>query len=398
MAPPAAVSAFLVIQVLSGSTFITSSLGADALRIVSIVPILQIAYANAHNDRGIDYHQAFRARQVAVVKAWLAGYALWAFSSTLAHGILGTFAMHLGGSLLLILIVSSLANDGGKGIARAAPPILLITMLTSLLMGLLAPDEALAGDRLRGFLVNANLLGFYAFISTACALLLIRRLRWRVLALIASLWVLVWTGSRTSALAVLVLVLGLALAGHRLARSLLLLAGALWLAALVGVVDFSDSVLFRTEGTRSDSMNEAARVWATQPILGTGAGQGLAEVASSPLRAFAEGGLIGLLGVVIMYIVLLCYSIRRGPGALAFSLASLVHALGEGWLLSSLGAMLVQYFVVWVAIEGSAHPSPVPKWSWGRRRQDDSMRAHLGPVPRTRLDLQLQRRPTAWRY
>ena len=121
--------------------------------------------------------------------------------------------------------------------------------------------------------------------------------------------------------------------------------------ALVGLMDLSASpLLFRDWGSRDGSLQEAVRVLSISPLFGLGVGGELVEVASSPLRAFVEGGILALVGVVIMYLVLLRAALRRNASLLAMTLAAILSSFGEGWFLSSIGSMMLVFSAVWIGV------------------------------------------------
>lgn len=346
-----ALTIFLILQVGAGIFLVPKGGAEDLVRIAGLLVLTPFVWQQGRRAKSIDdSNRNIRLRQEALFQRFLVGYLLWALAGTLVHGEVLQFVTHLGGAVFLMIIVRVLASDGGVAAARLLPIVLGSAVALSLGVGLLDPTQGVAGGRLRGIFINANLLGFYAFIALVCGLLLVRGRWWSLFLCGASIVALVWTGSRTSAIAAAAALLLLALFGHRRSRWVVLPALGIGVLGLIGIVDWGASPLLRTLDTRDGSLDEAMRVLSLSPLTGVGVGGELVEVASSPLRAFVQGGMIALLGVLIMYVVLLREAVRRDTLLLAVSLAAILSSLGEGWFLSSLGSMLIVFVSAWIGI------------------------------------------------
>jgi hypothetical protein len=345
------VSLFLLIQVGSG-TFIIPLDAEDPVRVAGLLVLIPFVWRKKRAGQWIDVpNQALQRRNHAVFTELLIGYFFWAFSSTLLHGAIGQMSLHLVGIVFLLIVVRVLSSDGGIVIARVVPVILGSALVLSAGMGILDPTQGLAGGRLRGPFANANLLGFYAFIALLSGLLLIRRRFWSLVLCSLSIMVIAWTGSRSSAIAALSGVLLLALFRNRRSRWVVWVIVGVAAMALVGFMDPSASpLLFRDWGSRDGSAQEAFRVLSVSPFLGVGFGGELVEVASSPLRAFVEGGILALAGVVIMYMALLRAAFRRNAFLGAITCAAILSSLGEAWFLSAIGSMMLVFAALWIGV------------------------------------------------
>ncbi len=364
----------------SGAYSLPTGLNQDLLRVVGLLALIPYGFFD-RGDAPIPRVEArLQKQQVGTFKSFALGYALYVLPSTLLHAQFGMLLIHTAGAALLLTVVRALSSDGGATAARIAPQAFGFAMAVSLVMAFLVPDQAIIQGRLRGMFVNANLLGFYAFLSLMSAILLARRVISFLLLTTMSFWVILWTDSRTSAIAAVLAIVLLALFSHRRARQLLLIIiGAACLVYFdvlhIGAVSSS-----RDLGTRDGSWDEALRVLNVAPFTGVGNGATAVEVASTPLRALAEGGVLALAGVGVMYLVLLRASSRQGRYLLAVCVGSIVHSLGEGWFLSSLSPMLLAFVMVWIGVSALGC-SDAP----GQRRAETARRSVrkviLGPLP-----------------
>ncbi len=345
----------LVLLLISGGYFV-HGYEITLLRIMSGALLAPFAFRWRSRTSQSSSMDEFQAREVGLFVDFLFGFAVFLVPSTLFHGDIGQLIIQALGGAVLLIIVTALARDHGQTLGRLLPPLFGVTLAASIGLGIVVPRMALVQGRLRGLFWNANLLGFYAFLALAVAMLSVRR---RVLfAGLASLSVvsIIWSGSRTSAISGMVLAILLALTHNRRAKVLVF---GLVVAAVLALADAftlrSGMGLFRSLTTRSGSWNETQRALGVSPVFGVGYSGLRAEVASTPLRALAMGGVIGLAGVVVMYLVLIRAAWRSGPSATALCLAGIVHSLAEGWFLSTIGPMLLAYVAVWVGTSPEAH-------------------------------------------
>jgi len=284
------------------------------------------------------------------------------------HGQVVTFVLYSAG-LVLLVAAAVRAQASSDPQLRIGVVLALSTIVgASLLYGLAVPSVGYESGRLRGFLENANTLGFFAFLLGASALILVRRSRWRVALLLLAAVVLVLTASRASALALVLVVLVL------VARRGFLRAAAILLAIMlvVSVAYVFDPTLFdplasllRLNDSRSDSTSTAVRAFLSNPLIGVGVGNESSIIASSPFRALAQAGVVGLLAVLAMWVVLVAQGRRHGARALALAVAAIVHSIFEGWLLSPVSPLLAVFVLLWIAViaddhQGRPMPQPAP--------------------------------------
>jgi hypothetical protein len=371
-----AISLFLLMQI-GAVSFIVPQGATDLVRTAGLLVLALSAWQKKDPDQSIDAsNRAFQRRNHVVFTKFLAGYLLWALSSTLLHGAIGQFSLHIVGTIFLLVAVRVLSSDGGVVIVRVVPLILGSALAVSAGMGFLDPTQGLEQGRLRGVFVNANLLGFYAFIALIAGLLLVHGKFWSLVLCALSILVGVWTGSRSSAIASLSALLLLALFGNRRSRLIFWVIVGVAAIALVGFIDPSWKLLSRSWGTRDGSFQEAVRVLSVSPLFGLGVGGELVEVASSPLRAFVEGGIAALVGVVIMYLVLLRAALRRNASLVAMSLAAILSSFAEGWFLSAIGSIMLVFTSTWIGVSSRfANCETVPQEGPDRAPTDDGVSA-----------------------
>jgi hypothetical protein len=346
-----AITVFLLLQFVS-VTFLFPDQGAgDLVRVAGLLVLSPFVWPSRTRTPPIDADvHCVQAREFSVFQRFLIGYGLWALSSTLLHGAVGQFLTHIGGTIMLLIVVRVLTSDGGAAIARVAPLIFGSVLALSAGTGFLFPSVGIAGGRLRGVFNNANLLAFYSLLALVAGVLLVRRGLVSLTLSALSVVLIYWTGSRATAIAAVCLVVLLALFGSRRARWIVGALVCVVLSALVGIIETSGSLIVRAWGSRDASVGEAMRAWSIDPLLGLGFGGPIVEVASTPLRALAEGGLVALAGVVIMYVVLLREAFRRNAVLSALCIAAVIHSFGEAWLLSSIGPMMLVFTATWIAV------------------------------------------------
>lgn len=279
------------------------------------------------------------------------GFSTYLGASALAHGMIADFLI---GLVSLVLVLAEVAVLFGY---YATPQItngvylaLLAVCAASLLMYQLAPDVAIEDSRLRGILENANGLGFVAFALGAASLAARRRLMGCIIGLVVALTCLFLSASRASLLALAVAALVLAVNGSRRARTTLAIGilglTVLWLVA-PGVL--ATSALFRTDDTRSAGLEVLAQAMSQSLWTGLGELPAGTMVAGSPVAAGVTGGILGLVGLGLIYLGLLRGFWLCRPHALALVWAGLAHSLFESWMLSFAAPMLLTFSVVLVA-------------------------------------------------
>lgn len=355
---------FLVLQIGSGVFFVAEAGAEDLVRIAGLLLLTPFIWKQSRHSQPIYAfcNSAFRMREEALFQRFLVGYLLWALASTFVHYEVVQFVTHLGGAVCLMIVVRVLASDGGVAVARLLPVVLGSAVALSLGIGLLDPTQGLAGGRLRGLFVNANLLAFYSFLALITGLLLVR-VGFASLVLSAiSIAAVVWTGSRTAAIASATAILLLALFGNRRSRWFVLAALGLVALVLIGVLDLGPSPLFRSLDTRDGSLDEAVRVLSLSPLLGLGFGGSGVEIASTPLRAVVEGGTLALIAVVVMYLLLLREAQRRTPTLVAVAAAAIISSFGEAWFLSAIGPMTLLFVSLWIGISARSLAIRGPKY------------------------------------
>lgn len=279
------------------------------------------------------------------------GYILYAVTATLAHGNVGLAIQHLIALALLGLLVHALWLCPADVLEISTVAFLSMLMVASVVAFFVVPDISVQQDRLRGVTANANTLGFYAFL--AIAVFSMRSSRYAMAASLGAALILALTGSRTSLIAALCMLVLLGVGGDRVGRRVLV--GIAGLACL-GFLIWPDTLrplrelLLRDTSSRDSSWDVAAQSEMLSSGFGLGVGNESSEVASTPLRAYVHGGAIALLGVLLMWTALVWLGIRANWRVTAFALAAVIHSLGEGWLLSALGPLLVAFALAFITI------------------------------------------------
>jgi len=234
--------------------------------------------------------------------------------------------------------------------------VLTTTLVVSLALGVLTPGTALEMNRLRGFYENANGAGFVALALGVLTLLRPSGVPATTLGLLTAGATLVWSASRTSAIA-LVLVLVVVLVVRRSATlTLIVLAigvGLLCLWAWTPEVQVVLDGLLRGTDSRSATTDLALEVLRDSPVIGIGIGNEVGIHVSSPLVAFIHAGAPGALAFVGMAAALTMPAARRGWRSVVVTVALLVHSTGESWLLSPISPMLLTAVLLWHGIVGA---------------------------------------------
>jgi hypothetical protein len=274
--------------------------------------------------------------------------------ATLPFGMWSAFLAYEVGVVLLCAVILCSAPQLASGtLQRAVVVALATTVVASILVGAVLPEFGIQQGRLRGVLNNANLLGFYAFLLGVVALVAVKRTSFRWILVGASAVALLWTASRASTLALVIAIVILILL-TRFATGLLVAGGLALLGTIVGLIWPSFVNVFegitRGNDSRSGSWDVALAAVESNPWHGVGLGNEVSIIASSPLRAAANGGIPGLVIVGILWAAIVYTSARVGGRTLALGVSAVVHSCFEGWLLSPVGPMILVFALVWLTV------------------------------------------------
>jgi hypothetical protein len=156
--------------------------------------------------------------------------------------------------------------------------------------------------------------------------------------------VLILSGSRASAVAVVALFVASTLLRVGATRRLLpfLMVGAFGAMLLAQDLLTSDTGLLRANNSRSESWDQAKGALQLDLLRGVGLEGLKVQVASSPLRALAAGGLIGG-GLLLFGLFCLLVAARRNSTLKALTFAAVLHSFAEGWLVSLTGPMILLF-------------------------------------------------------
>lgn len=277
---------------------------------------------------------------------------IYLIAAMLAHNSWGDFIGYSAALIILMLGLGVLPRVSPQHLYFGLFVALLVVAASSLAAGIVLPETALAGGRLRGWTTNANLLGFYSFCLIALATLHRPRSLICRIGLCVGLLSLFWTGSRASLLAVGVLVLGRIFFGSKQKRGLswLLMVFIMLILFALGIGDtFLDKALRADSNSRIGTLNEAQRILQLAPWTGIGLNESI-EVASSPLRAFVHAGIWGVMAVAAMWIALLVSGKSFGWRSVVLALAAIAHSCFEGWMLSPVGPIFMIFMLMWFAV------------------------------------------------
>ncbi len=353
--------------VLCSSTYVERSTNtgfSEVVRVASVLVLARFIWSAASQDRSEDPALADRCGQfVRVLAATIVAYLAFA---TIGHGMYQALLLYTAGAVLTVVYGTLIARRISGPQLRAGILIALVLAISgSVVFGIVRAGDGILGERLRGLVSSPNLLGFYAVMIFAL-LLSYRTFRlWMLPVGAVTGAALVWTASRSSLIATVLLVTAhLALRQTRL-RALWILLGATGLVLLLSnpawMTD-SDLTILRSNNSRHDSYAYTMTVLADTGWQGIGLGNELVQVASTPLRALVHAGLAGGLLVAAMYAVIVYYSAKVGRQTLLFGGVMVVHSLSEGWLLSPVGPMTMCFVAVWCALaKCEAAPPSIPR-------------------------------------
>lgn len=267
------------------------------------------------------------------------------------HSEVNTWAIGLASFAIISLVMPRLVSLAHRPSSLGAVQMAMsLVMAASLGIGIIRPESGVVGARLVGLTSNANLLGFYAFLTIAVSILAGQRKFPTYFGVAASLVCLLWAGSRAGALATIIAIMGVIIhskAGQRRRAMLLILLGmpALYMGRQIL---FGETGVLRTNDSRSGSLQTMLIALRSDSMWGVGLA-GLPDiVASSPMRALAAGGLVG--GIILL--VAIAYLLRQARSlsseGMVFAAAAVVHSIFEGWLVSLTGAMIILFIVLYV--------------------------------------------------
>ena len=326
---------------------------ADLGRIPGVLLVILGAVQSARTSASRERRSPFPVLQILL---FACGYLLYALPSTLPHGLVDLFFQHLSALVMLVALISALWTCPTRPLRDATVFLLLFLLLGSATLWITQPELAVVQGRLRGLTANANTLGFYAFVAVA-VFAAQRATKSAILLTFGALIILVFTGSRTSAVATLCVLVLYALFGCRPARRVLVamaLTLGLFRLAWPAALNTVSEALLRADSSRLGSFQVALEAQQTTSSFGVGAGREADEVASSPLRAYVHGGDIALIGMLLMWSSLLWLGGRSNRNAGAFALAAILHSIGEGWLLSAAGPMMIVFVLAFITLVRSS--------------------------------------------
>lgn len=346
-----ALSFAALVSILIPLTTLATSLSETALLLIRLVPPFLLVIAYLSRDRSATIGSD-TSRRVLPLFLPIVAYAAW---TTVPHGQWNDAAVFLLGGFLY-LVTFRLWSRLSQGLKPALVGVLFSAVAISLLLATVAPSLAVEGARVRGVFENANGFGFICFIAGSLALL--GRLR-RMPAVV--LFALSLTGIALAASRASLLALGIVFVLHFLKRRPLssILSGlVLALVAESGYFLFDNAFLnegvLRTNNSRADGLDVAISDAQTSFWIGVGMNNESSIIASTPLRALSNGGLIGLFIVIALYASVLWMVTARYKRVLPFVLAAIVHSLFEGWFLSTLSPLLLLFAAAWLALAAPA--------------------------------------------
>ena len=352
---PYAVGIFLIVA--SSTTFVSASstLMSAGLRVAGIAVLVLSGFQGSNRTAPSEGSRQVRSREIRSWLTWVViAYLLYLSFSMAFHGQWTNFILYGFGVLLLVIVLLATAIAVPYEVmSKGAIAALAIVMALSVAYGWALPSIGIAGGRLRGITDNANSLGFYAFLLGSLALIIVKQTSARILFIALSGGVIVWTSSRASMLALVIVVLSL-LFSRRSVTAVLAAVGVVGACIVASLawpgLSNVGSGLLRTNDSRSLSFDTAIQAFHSSPLIGLGMGNNANEIASSPLRALADGGIGGLVAVVVLWMSLLWFSRQGGIRAVGFACAAIVHSLFEGWLLSPISPFLLIFVLCWWVI------------------------------------------------
>lgn len=362
-APKTAVMTLALLLLMAGSTSLPALVHLSVpMRTLAVVAVLVLATRESDTD---SLANPLSQRPLLIAFVLFIGSMLAFITVVHDEGRLAEVCLGIASCLAFMSLPLRVLSP--PHLIRALRWALFIVLLGSVFASLTIPSVAIRGGRLQGLANNANLLGFYTLLYVGIVVSTEPRLK-RILGPVAlACVILVLSSSRTSAIAVVLLLAGSALMKVGPMRKLfpwitIALGGAVlvWQDVLTGELG-----LLRQSDSRSASWDQMLVALESDPLQGIGLDGPLVQVASSPLRALAAGGLVAG-ALLLAAIVCLVLATRFAPAARIFVLAALVHSLAEGWLVSLTGPIVLLFITTVVGLlsyskqnDGSSLAAPV---------------------------------------
>ena len=350
-----------ILIISSATTFVPvgGTVISVGLRIVGVAFLTLSRLQKSPGTAGFSVEEQLSSARMRSLLPWvIVSYLLYLILSTAFHGQWLNFIFYGGGVILLVIVLIATASvDPYDVVAKGVIAALVFVLAMSVAYGLLVPSIGIAGTRLRGITSNGNTLGFYAFLLGSLALIEVKRAWVKLVLLTLAVVVVLWTSSRASLLALMVVILSVILS--KLSKAGIL--SFFGLIVTVGVVvvlrprtfDVFGGII-RGNNSRSLSLDTAIEAFRSSPLMGIGMGNNVDEIASSPLRALAFAGIGGLIAVILLWLSFLWFSRKGGIQIIGFSTAAIVHSFFEGWMLSPIGPLLLVFVVCyWVIVRPS---------------------------------------------
>ncbi|MGN6413377.1 hypothetical protein [Flexivirga sp.] len=263
-------------------------------------------------------------------------------------------------------------------------------LIIGLVMYVATPGLSIVGDRLQGFFVSANTLGFFAAIWLLHAITT-KPLNYRLLVLsVPAVASILLCGSRSSAVAIsaalIVLVLRSEHESNTRARARKLTATA-FTGVSAMLIEGGPLVaeLLRTNNSRANTTAYALHGATWHVLGGVGYGKAAVEVASTPLRWLAEEGLIAMALCVLAYLIIIKVGFRSGSRVAACATFGVVSSLLEGWYFAGVSALFVMYWAVVMAAHSATAdplrpPTTITAADAGHERHSPGKRRRRGVV------------------
>ncbi|MCC7128584.1 MAG: O-antigen ligase family protein [Microbacteriaceae bacterium] len=325
-----------------------------ALRVLGVVILVLSSFFPVRTER--DNWESRRSDSRAVISVIVLPVALYVVFATALHGLWSELFLYSIGALILALAIGAsqllVPDDDLKKSLLAG---LTVFVVGSIAVGLAIPGLGIEGGRLRGFAINANTTGFFAFLLAAISLIVVKRKLWQIVLIFVSMYAIVWSASRASMLAFGVLVVFLLGSNIKKVASVILY-GVLVLAVSVSTLVFFPQLarlfdgITRDVDSRASTWEAAVTTLQNAPWTGAGFADDTVGVASSPLGAAIRAGYPGLIIIVLLWILLLCFAATVGGRTFAFAAAAVVHSYFEGWLLSTIGPIILVFSLALVLV------------------------------------------------
>ena len=251
-----------------------------------------------------------------------------------------------------VLFIAAAAVVPIGRVVRIISTVAVSTIGGSLLLLVIAPGWAVEQGRLRGVFENAN--GLAAFVVVTAPVILARMGRFRWLAALVALAVVVATGSRSgfAALALELLVL-LLVRRTTASRNLVLITGysvGVWFAweSMKGDAFFSSTIpLLRNNDSRTEVWTEGLRIFESNRWVGLGTGAlPFGSTGGLATEVLATGGIVGAGIATIFLVVLLVVAFRAAAVFASVVVGGLTNALFEPWLLTGGSALCIIFWLV----------------------------------------------------